>query len=134
MSITTLPLYAAPLYAALCGLLLLVLSVRVVLLRNKYKVGIGDGGHGELNRAVRVQANFVEYVPLTLLLLALLELAGAPALALHGLGAALVLSRLAHAIGYSQSAGASAGRAAGVLLTFLVLLIASAWLLYLAIT
>lgn len=122
-----------PIYAAICGLLLVLLSIRVVALRGKYKVGIGDGGQAELNRAIRVQANFVEYVPLSLILLLLLELAGAPTQLLHGLGIALVLSRIAHAIGYSKSARSSAGRAIGAVGTFAILLIAAVWLIYLSV-
>lgn len=129
MSITILPIYAA-----LCGILLFVLSSRVVRLRGKYKVGIGDGGQAELNRAIRVQANFVEYVPLILILLLLLELAGAPANILHGLGGALVFCRIAHAYGYSRSNATSPGRAIGAVGTFLILLGSSLWLLYLAVS
>ncbi len=129
MSITILPIYAA-----LCGILLFMLSARVVRLRGKYKVGIGDGGNPELNRAIRVQANFVEYVPLMLILLLLLELAGTPANILHGLGVALVICRIAHAYGYSRSNAASAGRAIGASGTFLILLGSSLWLLFLAVS
>ena len=37
-------------YAALCTLLVLFLAGRVMAYRVKFKVGLGDGGHGELNR------------------------------------------------------------------------------------
>ena len=57
------------LYAALLGLILVYLSYRVVSYRVKYKVGIGDGGNTKLARAIRVQGNFVEYVPIALLLI-----------------------------------------------------------------
>jgi len=127
------PLAILPIYAAICGILLVMLSLRVVRLRGKYKVGIGDGGQAELSRAIRVQANFIEYVPTALILLLLLELAGAPTQLLHGLGIALVLSRIAHAIGYSKSARSSAGRAVGAVGTFLVLLVAAVWLIYLSV-
>src|SRR3546814_3776476 len=68
-----LPFFVTPLYAALCGLLLMVLSVRVILLRRAMKVGLGDGDQPVLRRAIRVQANCAEYVPLALILLLLLE-------------------------------------------------------------
>lgn len=73
------PFAVTPLYAALLGLLLLGLSLVVVRLRRKHRVPTGDGGHADLARAIRVQANFVEYVPLTLLLLFMLEMSRQPA-------------------------------------------------------
>ena len=62
------------LYAALLGLILIYLSYRVVSYRVKYKIGIGDGGNTKLARAIRVQGNFVEYVPVALLLIFFVEL------------------------------------------------------------
>ena len=56
-------------YAALCGLLLLALAALVVRARWKYRTGLGVGTEPGMERAVRVHANFVEYVPLALLLL-----------------------------------------------------------------
>lgn len=109
-------------YAGLCGLLLIVLSGRVVRLRWKYKVGIGSGGQEELARAIRAQANFVEYVPLTLLLLALAESQLAPGWLLHGAGAALFIGRVLHGWGLSTSAGRTPGRFIGTNLTWLALI------------
>jgi len=129
-----LPFFVTPLYAALCGLLLVVLSVRVIALRRKYAVGLGDGDHEELRRAIRVQANFVEYVPLALLLLFLLELSHrAPVAALHLLGALLFVGRIAHALGVSRSGSGSPGRAIGVGCTFTMMVVASVWLLIIAV-
>lgn len=123
------PFAVTPLYAALCGLLLLALGVAVIRLRQKYRVNTGDGGHPDLARAMRVQANFVEYVPLTLLLLFLLELSRQPVWALHLLGAALFIGRVLHAWGYLASAGPTAGRMIGIVLTLSTLGITSLWLL-----
>ena len=63
-----------PLYAGLLGLMLLVLSALVSRQRLRHKVSIGDGDVPSVRAAMRVQANFVEYVPLALILLVLLEL------------------------------------------------------------
>lgn len=100
------PFAVTPLYAALCGLLLLGLGLVVVRLRRQHKVLTGDGGNATLARAMRVQANFVEYVPLTLLLLFMLEMSRQPAWALHLLGAALFLGRLLRNAGVSADAAA----------------------------
>ncbi|MFP4207841.1 MAG: MAPEG family protein [Wenzhouxiangella sp.] len=113
-------------YAGLSGLLLLALSWQVVALRRRFKVGLGTGSQPELERVVRVHANFCEYVPLALLILLTLELSGAlPAVLLHALGVALVLGRFLHAWGLSRTAGVSRGRFIGTLLTWLMLLAGS---------
>lgn len=128
-----LPFFVTPLYAALCGILLVVLSLRVSLLRRKYAVGIGDGGEAELQRAIRVQGNFIEYVPTGLILLLLLEISHqVPAGALHLLGLLLVAARISHAWAYAHSAGTSLGRAFGGAGTYLMVLAAAVWLLVIA--
>ncbi len=109
------------LIASLHVLLYLVLTIRVVLHRNVHKIGIGTGGDKILFRKVRVHANFVEYVPLGLLLLALLELAAVNTTLLWTFGIALLASRVLHAVGLGGSAGYSFGRATGALLTFATL-------------
>ena len=114
------------LYTSLLGFLLIALSYNVVRLRQRHQVGIGTGAVQALERAVRAQANFCEYVPLALLLLVLVELGGnVPAWALHLLGLMLLVGRISHALGLSRSAGASWARVVGTLLTWIVLLVAS---------
>ncbi len=109
-------------YASLAGLLLLVLSFRVVRSRRKLSVGLGDGGQESLLRAQRAQANFTEYVPIALILLAVAESQVLTGWLLHTAGAVLLLARLLHAWGLSQSSGRSFGRYWGTLLTWLVIL------------
>lgn len=118
-----------PLYAALLGLLFVALSVRTLLLRRRLRVAVGDGGDKQLLRAMRVHANFAEYVPLTLLLLFMFELAGAPRPLLHGLCICLLLGRLAHAYGVSQVREDYRYRVFGMAMTFVALLGAALGLL-----
>lgn len=110
-------------YAGLLGLLFLTLAFRVVGLRRSLKVGLGSGGHETLDRAVRVHANFAEYVPLALLLLALVEAGTAmPAWAVHLLGLVLLFGRLIHGfLGLNRNSGYSAGRFWGTCLTWLMM-------------
>jgi len=115
------------LYAGLLGLMSLVISFKAGSLRGKLNVSIGDGGHQELLLAMRRHANFVEYVPLTLLVIALLEMNGGPLLATHILCAGLVVSRTAHAVGLKADTMQGAGRIIGAGGTALVLLVASVW-------
>lgn len=110
------------LYAGLCALLVLILAARVVRWRMQHRIGLGDGGDTELLRRVRVHGNAIEYLPLCLILLGGMELNGYPAPIIHGFGLALVFSRVAHAWGLSRSSGVSAGRFAGTLVTWLLML------------
>ena len=80
----------------------------------------------DLLRRMRVQANFAEYVPFALLLMALAESLGTRPWLLHALGVVLLLARVSHAFGMSQPAETMAFRSAGVAGTFGVLLIAAA--------
>ena len=122
-----------PLYAGLLGLLLMVLSWRVVVARRAAGVSLGIGDDAALQRAVRAHGNFVEYVPLGLLLLLLGELAAVWPWSLHLLGGMLLLGRLLHAWGLSAADGPNFGRYWGTLLTWLMILFASllnlGWLL-----
>lgn len=118
------------LYAALCALLILALSFRIVGLRRRLKVGIGDGGDAGLARAIRAQANAIEYVPLMLVMLLVAENNGAGVVFVHACGAGLVLARVLHAVGLSGSAGTSFGRFWGTLVTWIVLLVLAGQLLW----
>lgn len=110
-------------YSALLALLLLALSYRVTRERQRAKVGLGDGGDPDLGRAIRAHANFVEYVPLALVLLLICELAGGAPWLLHGAGGVLLVSRVLHAQGLSSSSGLSRGRFYGTLGTWAVMLV-----------
>ena len=119
-----------PAYAAVLALLFVGLSVRTLRLRRRLRVAIGDGNQPLLARAMRVHANFAEYVPLTLLLVYLLEASGAPAPAVHLLCGALVVGRIAHSYGVSQMREDFRFRVAGMALTFFSMVSAALGLLY----
>ncbi|MEE2024861.1 MAPEG family protein [Alkalimonas mucilaginosa] len=119
-----------PFYAALLVLLFIVLAIRVIRLRRRFQVALGDGKHSELSRAIRVHANFVEYVPLTLLLLFFIEQQGSAAWLVHGLGITLLAARVSHAWGVSQLKEQLNFRVTGMLLTFAVLLLSASLLLW----
>jgi uncharacterized membrane protein YecN with MAPEG domain len=82
---------------------------------------------------MRVQANFVENVPLALILLYLLEAGGAPQPIVHALGGALVIARLLHTWGYSSNPGATYPRLIGAQVTFLLLSIMGFGAIYLSV-
>lgn len=116
------PVPVTALYASLCALLLLGLSYRVVRFRQTLGVGLGSEGKPELEQAIRVQANFVEYVPTILLLLMLAELNHLAPGMLHIAGAGVFIARVMHAWGLAGKRGASPGRFYGTLLTWIILL------------
>jgi uncharacterized protein len=111
----------ALLFASLHILLMLYLALRVVSHRRAMKIGIGDGGDHRLQRKIRAHGNFIEYVPIALILLALLELSGLAALWLWIFGGALFAARLLHAFGLSRKSGYSPERFIGTLLTWIVM-------------
>ena len=110
-----------PAYAAVLALLFLGLSVRVIRARRRQKVALGDGDNPVVRRAMRVQANFAEYAPFCLLLIAFAELGGAPGLVVHGLCLALLAGRLVHAYGVSRTPENLRYRVTGMTLTFATL-------------
>jgi len=87
------------LYASLSALLIVRLSLSVIKLRRKNRVSVGDGGNEALQLAIRAHSNAVEYIPIALMLLFMLELNGAPKLLVHILGITLLIGRVLHATG-----------------------------------
>ena len=112
---------ATALYAALIGFLAIALAVPIFRGRHRAAVGIGTGGDARLEQAIRVHGNLMEWGPLALVLLALFELNGGAAWAVHTAGTALVAGRLLHAWGLGQHRGTSFGRFVGMSLTLLVI-------------
>lgn len=113
------------LYAALLGLFYIVLSFKVVAKRRRFQVGIGSKGELSLERAIRVHANFAEYVPFALLLLFLAEYSGLAPVYLHILGVALLLARISHAWGVRQLQEPLKFRVFGMLVTSGVILLSA---------
>lgn len=111
------------LYGGLLAFWFIALSVRVILGRSgPGGPSLGDGGDPAMLRRIRGHANFAEFVPLALLLMALLELSGAAPWQLHVLGGALLVGRLLHGYALSFSANSPVGRTVGVALTLFTLI------------
>ena len=120
-----------PITALLTGVLcvvLVALSALVSVGRFRAGAAVGDGGDEALRRRIRAQGNFIEYAPMGLLALALVEYRLASTLLVMGLGIALVLGRLLHAGG--MLGGSRALRAAGMVLTFASLLGSGGYLVF----
>ena len=115
------PLFLSASYAALLACFFVYLSFRTLRLRRKLRIPIGDAGNEQMLRALRVHANFAEYVPLCLLLMTLMEIQGAHPLWLHVLGSMLLVGRIIHAVGVSHVAENTRWRLWGMRLTLGVL-------------
>jgi uncharacterized membrane protein YecN with MAPEG domain len=115
-------LQATGFWAALLAPVFLWLSLRVIGLRRRLRVAIGTGSQPEIERAMRAQANFAEYVPFALILLALAEAGGAPTAIIHALGATLLTGRVAHAWGITRETEDFRFRVAGMGTTFGVII------------
>jgi uncharacterized protein len=85
---------------------------------------------GILQRKVRAYGNFIEYVPLALIFLLLLELMRSPAWLLWMLGSSLAISRICHAWGVIDTYGPSLLRATGFFLTWFVYLAGASACIY----
>ena len=86
-------------YLAILLLLYVLLSLQVSRYRRGNRVLFGDGDNIKLRSAIRAHANFAEYVPIIVLMIAILETAGMPAGQVHWLMGVLLLSRLLHPLG-----------------------------------
>jgi uncharacterized membrane protein YecN with MAPEG domain len=122
-------MYITSLYAGILALFFVGLSVRTLRLRRRLRIPIGDAGNGQMLSAIRVHANFAEYVPLSLLLLYLMEVQAASSLMLHGLGTCLAAGRVLHAFGVSKNNEDYRFRVGGMALTLMTIVIESAYLL-----
>lgn len=123
------PLSVTALYLGLLTFVYLALMGLVGRARGQSKRSLGVGDDKALIEADRRHMNFVENVPLALLLIAVLELNGAGKMFLHGLGLVLLVSRIVHPFGIAADKMATPARGAGALGTFVVQVVAALALL-----
>jgi uncharacterized membrane protein YecN with MAPEG domain len=125
------------LYAALLTIVVITLALRVIRQRFVHRIGLGDGGQESLMRAMRVHGNAIETIPLSLLLLIILEVNQASGTSLHIFGSLLLIGRVLHAWGMSRKSSHSFGRFWGTLTTLLVqmaMVAANLWLYWTTVT
>jgi uncharacterized membrane protein YecN with MAPEG domain len=116
------------LYAALLGILLVMLSWGVSKVRLRERVSLGAGDVSDLESAIRAHGNFTEYVPFALVLLLLAESTATPFWLLHAMGGSLLAGRLLHAYGIRQPGSTNIYRKYGAALTWLMILVTSFYL------
>lgn len=123
------------LYAGLLAIFALYLSFQAGGFRGKAGVSIlfGEPVNMELAEKVRRHQNFLEYVPMILILMALIEINGGSATFLHSIGVLLIVSRVAHAIGLKHDNMAHPGRVIGAGGSALITLVAAVYAIWLAV-
>ena len=115
-------LFITSIIAAVLTIIFIKLSFAVIGLRRKNKVGLGNGGNEDLERAIRAQGNFAEYVPFGIILVACLELNGAPWWLVVIPGITLIIGRLIHAKGINTPPPDFSKRVLGMKFTFYTLI------------
>lgn len=104
---------AVTLYAGLFIVLFVILKLNAGRVRFGSKINVGDDGNEAMLKAMRMQGNAVEDVPIVLLGLFGLALLAAPIALIHGLGSVLLISRILHAVGLGGVPGLGFGRVLG---------------------
>jgi uncharacterized protein len=114
------------LYALGLAVIFIALFFNVTMKRADLKQSIGDGGNVDLHERIRKHGNFVEWVPMVLILMALAEAQGAGPYWLHAAGALLIIGRLLHPIGLKASVPTHplriAGNVGGILATVIMII------------
>lgn len=114
--------------ASIAALALVGLSFSVSFARMKAGVDIGPGDDPRLLRRIRAQGNFIEYVPLAVILCGLAEYRGAGSGWVWTIAGLLILGRAAHAAGIIS--GTQALRIVGMICTYGSLIIGAAALAF----
>lgn len=113
------------LYAGILALIYVALSGYVIRGRFKNRVSLGDNNNADMQKRIRAHGNFIEYIPLALFLIFLMEVLEANAYFIHILCIALIIGRIGHIFGLLSKEGTSLGRAGGMMITFIVIIFAA---------
>ncbi|MFM9851539.1 MAG: MAPEG family protein [Sphingomonadaceae bacterium] len=104
--------------AGVAALINIWLAIRCGQVRTKEKISVGDGGSEALIRRMRAHANFVEFTPFVLILIAVVEMASGTSTWLWIVAGLYMAARIAHGIGMD---GVGKWREIGIIVTMLVL-------------
>jgi len=115
------------LYTGLLALMAIGLAAVPGSMRGKLGVSVGDGGNPELLLAMRRHGNFVESVPLAIILMGLLEMNGLGSTTLHVFGVVLIAARICHAVGLKGDNITNALRGIGAGATALLTAVMAIW-------
>ena len=116
-------------YGALIALIYLSLTIRVIAMRQSLQISLGDKDNPAIRQRIRSHANFAEYAPMGIILVALVELNGGATGVVHLFGLMVLLGRVSHAAAFWKHPMVFPLRKLGMLLTMAQLGLAALWLL-----
>ncbi|MGB3313859.1 MAG: MAPEG family protein [Albidovulum sp.] len=111
------------LYAAVLALMMIALQILAIAARAKHEVLFGDAGEMRMILPIRRHGNFVEHVPMALIVMALAEAQGLSGAWLHAVGLLLVVSRALHPFGLAETKKVLPIRIAGIVGSWIATLI-----------
>lgn len=118
------------LLAGVFALLMVTLSFQVSMRRVKMGgISAGDGGDETLRRRIRAHGNFIEYAPMALIAVGLIEFGGGVKILVWSIAVAFLFSRIAHAIGMLYTS-TPALRGTAMMIQHAAFLTAGAWLIF----
>lgn len=122
------------LYVSIFAIFALVLSFRAGGFRGKSGISVlfGEPANMELAERVRTHQNFLEYVPIFLIVFAAIELNGGSSIFLYVVGDLMIIARIAHAIGLKHDNMGHPGRFIGAAGTALITLVTAGYGVWIA--
>jgi hypothetical protein len=120
------------LYAGILMIFALVLSFYAGSFRGKSGISVlfGEPANMELAERIRIHQNFLEYVPMAVILMGIIEINGGNTTFLHVFGVVLIIARIAHAIGLKHDNMAHPGRVIGAGGTALISVVAAVYAIW----
>ena len=118
------------LYASLLAFIYIKLSTNVIELRRLHRISLGHKNHKGLEQSIRAQANFIEYVPLGLILLSCLEINKIHPVIVFLLGGLLLVGRFLHAKSFITPNIDQSKRVQGMKFTFWSIRLMAAMLIF----
>ena len=121
-------------YASFFALFALFLSFKAGSFRGKAGVSIlyGEPNNMELAEKIRRHQNFLEYVPIFLIVFGAIEINGGSRMFLYVVGDLLIICRIAHAVGLRHDNMGHIGRLIGAGGTALLTLVTAGYGLWIA--
>lgn len=121
------PMAITTLVAGIFAILMVILSLHVSLRRKSTNTVFGDADDDTLRRRIRAHGNFIEYAPLAVIVLGLVEYHGADNWLVSALGCGFIFSRVVHALGMLYTSTPFV-RGVAMLVSHASFLVAGAWL------
>lgn len=118
------------LYASIFAIMMIVLANMVSAMRTDSNISILHGDNMLLALRMRRHGNFIENIPMALIMMMLIESQGASVFWLHLMGIILVVARVLHVIGIDAERTISPLRLMGGIATQLCLVSAAGFLIF----